>query len=521
MHPISHQQAKAYWLAQADGLLDDDKRAQLDAHLAECPACRAEAQALSTLEHHLRQGLHAHWDFHDGPSVNVAHTLQTRARRIIMTNRIRQSLSTLAAVVAIVLFGVLINAAITLMRHQTASPAALPQTTPSLIAFASAQSGNAEIYGISPDGGDPINLTNHPAQDTSPAWSPDGQWIAFASSRQPQGVYAMRPDGSGLKLLAALPSFDLSVNFGAIRWSPDGARLLFSVSLWDESAVHQRDILYVVDVANSALREISSTPGFIREYAWSRDGAQFFFVVANGEAPNTGKIYAADAQGAQPRDVTKMITAADIILPRWMPDGQNVTFAALHQSLPLLGGSEGEQLTWTIYQASPDGNSLVTEASFQSPVGFWWNGAVLLTGRPGDYAWTWVRADGRRKVWNPYQPCSDVIRGGVGSSYEPSVAGSLLVSVYCQAQNTLWLYRVNAAGTEFRPLNQSALTATEPASFAWSPDDRLAAMTVATPDGYALYLVDVVRATADPTLMPRLLLTSAARIEGVVWRPGR
>lgn len=256
----------------------------------------------------------------------------------------------------------------------------------------------------------------------------------------------MQPDGRGLKLLAALPSSDASLNFGKIQRSPDGTRLLFSVSLWNQSAVHQRDMLYLVDSEKSTLQEISSTPGFIKEYAWSRDGTQFFFVHASDQAPSVQKIYAAGITDWQLREVTRMVTADEIICPRWTSDGQNIMLAALHKPPPLPGGDEGNQLTWTIYQSSPDGNSLATEASFKSPVGFWWNGAVLLTGRPGDYAWTWARADGKRSVWNPYQPCGDVIRGGVGSSYEPSIVGSLIASVYCQEQNTLWLYWVNAAG---------------------------------------------------------------------------
>jgi Tol biopolymer transport system component len=33
------------------------------------------------------------------------------------------------------------------------------------------------------DGTNPINLSNHPAEDFSPAWSPDGTLIAFSTNR--------------------------------------------------------------------------------------------------------------------------------------------------------------------------------------------------------------------------------------------------------------------------------------------------------------------------------------------------
>ena len=44
---------------------------------------------------------------------------------------------------------------------------------------------------------DPINLTNHPAQDSAPAWSPDGTRIAFQSIRGGNSdIYVMVADGA-------------------------------------------------------------------------------------------------------------------------------------------------------------------------------------------------------------------------------------------------------------------------------------------------------------------------------------
>lgn len=54
---------------------------------------------------------------------------------------------------------------------------------PRVIAFTSERDGNMEIYIMSADGNDPQRLTNHPAEDYWPTWSPDGAQIAFASER--------------------------------------------------------------------------------------------------------------------------------------------------------------------------------------------------------------------------------------------------------------------------------------------------------------------------------------------------
>jgi TolB protein len=58
-------------------------------------------------------------------------------------------------------------------------------------------SGNYEIYMDSLTGGDLINLTNHFANDTYPAWSPDGHKIVFVSDRDFNNeIYIMDADGS-------------------------------------------------------------------------------------------------------------------------------------------------------------------------------------------------------------------------------------------------------------------------------------------------------------------------------------
>ena len=56
--------------------------------------------------------------------------------------------------------------------------------------------------------------------DADPAWSPDGRFVAFASSRLGGGIYVVRQDGSGLRRLIPGAVSD-------VVWSPDGRMLAY------------------------------------------------------------------------------------------------------------------------------------------------------------------------------------------------------------------------------------------------------------------------------------------------------
>ena len=64
----------------------------------------------------------------------------------------------------------------------------------------SGRDGNPEIYVMNADGSNLRRLTNHPAGDGTPTWSPNSQQIAFVSDRTgtPQ-IYLMGADGSNVR----------------------------------------------------------------------------------------------------------------------------------------------------------------------------------------------------------------------------------------------------------------------------------------------------------------------------------
>jgi Tol biopolymer transport system component len=65
-----------------------------------------------------------------------------------------------------------------------------------MIAFSSNRSGNNDVYLMTGDGSSPVNLTNNPANDSYPFFSPDSNWIAYTTDRNGNDeVYIMGANG--------------------------------------------------------------------------------------------------------------------------------------------------------------------------------------------------------------------------------------------------------------------------------------------------------------------------------------
>jgi Tol biopolymer transport system component len=90
------------------------------------------------------------------------------------------------------------------------------------ITYGSSRDGNFEIYIMHNDGTDPRRLTDHPRQDIRPRFSPDGSQIAFTSHRDGNAeIYLMSADGTNLRRLTNHPERDDYAD-----WHPDGQHLV-------------------------------------------------------------------------------------------------------------------------------------------------------------------------------------------------------------------------------------------------------------------------------------------------------
>ncbi len=86
---------------------------------------------------------------------------------------------------------------------------------------------NSEVFLVNKDGSGEKNLTDNPAFDGWPAWSPDGSKIAFASNRdgyKNYEIYIMNPDGSAVEKVATTEGRATDP-----QWSRDGKSIYFPI----------------------------------------------------------------------------------------------------------------------------------------------------------------------------------------------------------------------------------------------------------------------------------------------------
>jgi len=262
-------------------------------------------------------------------------------------------------------------------------------TAQGTLVFEVEEGDNTEVYRMELDGKGRVNLTNHPAWDGTPCWSPDGTQIAFSSDREgTPDLYVMKADGSDLRRLTDWDAAEVMP-----AWSPDGTQIALATDrVYREqrqggtATIESGLEIWVLNLDGTDPTRITGDPQDVAIYpTWSRDGRQIAYqnvsshsdivamtllgriprnltegsekmnwspawspeegiILFTGDDGENKDIYLMDQTGGNVRNLTNH-SAADAD-PGWSPDGKWVVFVSDREGVPqiFVMDKEGQNL---------------------------------------------------------------------------------------------------------------------------------------------------------------------------------
>jgi TolB protein len=244
------------------------------------------------------------------------------------------------------------------------------------IAFERTVDGNTDIYLMNLDRTGLVRLTDDPAVDVNPSWSPDGQRIVFR--RVVDGasdMFVMNADGSDPTRLTASPESERDGRFSpdaqsiafwrsgdvaaelrlldpdgsndrpvarfegtfaaGIGWTADGRAILFN------KGVGRTNEIVRIDLASKAMTTLTNRPEDDGRFALSNDGSTVAF--QSDRLP--AGIYLMGVDGSDLRHLAGLGTTGSPA--SWSPDGRHLVSPQPDGWLYLIGTDAGEVTRWT------------------------------------------------------------------------------------------------------------------------------------------------------------------------------
>ncbi len=170
----------------------------------------------------------------------------------------------------------------------------------------------SHLWIVPTEEGDPRPLTGGDQLDHSPAWSPDGRWIGFLSTRSGSPQIWIIPDGGGkARKITSLKGIS-----GRPVWSPDGLRIAFTILLSEKGIEPEREERIL-----SPRERFTADVRLIRTLPYKENGIGFI-----GE--KFTQIAVVDLRERSLRVLTEGRTNHDD--PAWSPDGRSLAFSMSH-----------------------------------------------------------------------------------------------------------------------------------------------------------------------------------------------
>jgi len=252
-----------------------------------------------------------------------------------------------------------------------------------------------ELYVADSDGANRVRILASPLPIMSPAWSPDGEWLAYVSFERRTSAIFVQHRRTGKKTMVSARA---GIN-GAPSYSPDGKNLLLTLS----GSNGNLDV-YLLELASNQLKRLTDDPGIDTEAVMSVDGTVYFTSDRSGN-PQIYRL--TPGSNERPKRVT--FTGSYNARPRVSPDGRQL--AVLTQ--------DGGAFRIAVQDLATNNVQVLSKGNQEESPSFAPNGTMLIfAGRErGQGVLQTISVDGqisarldadagevREPVWGPFLP---------------------------------------------------------------------------------------------------------------------
>jgi Tol biopolymer transport system component len=339
-----------------------------------------------------------------------------------------------------------------------------------------------------------LRLTQQPSESISPAWSPDGTQIAFHRlDGADTGIYIVPALGGPERKLRStrMPATNfVSLNFGAISWSPDGKWIAFA----DEAAEVEYERLYLLSTETLEARQIPVNPVCIGEGlpAFSHNGEYLAYWCLRGGYDAV--LYSLPIRGRQPKTISSF---------QAFPNG--LTWSADDEKLIYSLRSLGSGLSYEL-------NEITVQNGSTKQLAFAGSAKLPTVSSRGDkLAYSSLSTSTnlwRRDLLHPEAPAVELIpssRGQFNAQYSPDGKRIAFASLRTGLQG-VWISSDD--GTNLVQISNPDYVSGSPQ---WSPDGNKIAFDSHPGEHWEIFVTDVAERK------PRKLVTNITNVMRPHW----
>lgn len=194
-----------------------------------------------------------------------------------------------------------------------------------------------------------------------PVWSPDGTRIAIMSkANKKYQIYIVNYDGTNLRPLGS--NFDDSIQ--SPIWSPDGQKIAFFVGQSDSSfpTLNTGTDIYVINADGTGLTRLTDDLDIDpMGITWSPDSRRIAYVSSKSETGRTSYLSVINIDGTDKVNLTEDKGGISPFSPMWSPNAEKIIFSSI-------GKDEIDSISGSIYTIGSDGTNLtrLTDESFSA-----------------------------------------------------------------------------------------------------------------------------------------------------------